>query len=114
MSTSPAPEDFVMVAITVPDIDTGGRLARLLVQEQLAACVNLLPGVRSVYAWQGQICDEAEVLCLAKTRRTLFPALRDRVLAAHPYETPEIIAFEPSMAHSAYLAWINASTRAPV
>jgi periplasmic divalent cation tolerance protein len=87
------------------------RIAHTLVAEQLAACVNVIPAVRSIYAWEGEICNEAELQCLLKTRRSLFPAVRERVLDLHPYQTPEIIALPLVEGHSDYLAWLRDNTR---
>jgi periplasmic divalent cation tolerance protein len=111
MSHSPA--DFVVVLVTMPDADTAARVGRALVEEQLAACVNVIPGLRSIYVWEGKLSDDAEVLCLFKTRRALYPALRDRMTALHPYQVPEIIAVPLCEGNSPYLAWLAAGTRAP-
>ena len=106
-----APTEFVIVFVTVPDEVFAGRLAHDLVSEKLAACVNVLPSVRSVYAWEGEICNEGELLCLLKTRRALFPAVRERVLDLHPYQVPEIIAIPLVEASETYLAWLRDNTR---
>ena len=108
MSHSPA--DFLVVLVTMPDGDTAARLGRTLVKEQLAACVNVIPGLRSIYRYEGKLCDDAEVLCLFKTRRALYPALRDRVTALHPYQVPEIIALSLAEGNAPYLAWLAAGT----
>jgi periplasmic divalent cation tolerance protein len=107
----PSATDFVIVLVTVPDDEVANRLAHTLVTEKLAACVNVLPGVRSVYAWEGEICNEGELLCLLKTRRELFPAVRDRVLSLHPYQVPEIVALPLVEGDDAYLAWLRDNTR---
>lgn len=109
MSHSPA--DFLVVLVTMPDGDTAARAGRTLVEEKLAACVNIVPGLRSIYEYGGKLCDDAEVLCLFKTRRTLYPALRDRLAALHPYEVPEIIALTLAEGNAAYLAWLAAGTQ---
>ncbi len=106
----PAPADFVVVFITVPDEQVANRIAHTLVSEKLAACVNVLPGVRSVYVWKGEICNEGELLCLVKTRRELFPGVRERVLDLHPYEVPEIIALPLVEGSDIYLAWLHEAT----
>jgi periplasmic divalent cation tolerance protein len=106
-----APEDFVVILVTVPDEEVAGRLAHDLVTEKLAACVNVLPSVRSVYAWEGEICNEGELLCLLKTRRALFPAVRDRVRKLHPYQVPEIVALPLVEGSDDYLAWLRDNTR---
>jgi periplasmic divalent cation tolerance protein len=107
----PSPADFVVVLVTVPDEQVASRIAQALVREKLAACVNVLPGVRSVYAWKGEICNEGELLCLVKTRREIYPGVRERVLALHPYEVPEIIALPLIEGSDTYLAWLRDSTQ---
>jgi periplasmic divalent cation tolerance protein len=109
--TPPAASDALIVFMTVPDADTGARIGRTLVDEQLAACVNILPAVRSIYRWQGQVNDEGEALCLIKTRRALYDQLRERASALHPYEVPELLAVAPAAGNAAYLEWIEGSTR---
>lgn len=104
--------DFVLVLVTVPDADVGAKLGRALVEEQLAACVNLVPGLRSIYAWKGAVQDDPEVLCLIKSQRALFPRLRDRVLELHPYEVPEVIALPLVEGSAAYLTWLAQGTAA--
>jgi periplasmic divalent cation tolerance protein len=79
---------------TCPDAETAARIARALVAERLAACVNRVPGVTSTYRWQGEVHDAAEVLLLIKTTRERFDALRDRLVELHPYEVPELIALD--------------------
>ena len=86
-------------------------MARALVEERLAACGNVLPGLRSLYRWEGKVQDDAEALLLLKTTRRRFPALRARVLALHPYEVPEVLALPVEGGHPAYLDWIATSTR---
>ena len=107
------PGEFVVVFVTAPDADVAANLAKALVSEKLVACVNILPGLRSIYAWEGKVCDEAEVLCVMKTRRALFAAVRERVVALHPYEVPEIIALPLAEGSAPYLAWLPDETRTP-
>ena len=97
--------------MTAPDADVGARIGRALVEEGLAACVNVLPQIRSIYVWKGAVSDEAEALCLIKTRAALFPQVERRVKELHPYDVPELLGFAPSQAHAPYLAWIEASTK---
>jgi periplasmic divalent cation tolerance protein len=111
--SQPLPEDFIVVFVTVPSQDVATALAHTLVGEKLVACVSILPSVRSIYAWQGRICDDVELLCVLKTRRALFPLLRRRVLALHPYEIPEIIAIPLTLGHERYLAWLQDETQVP-
>jgi periplasmic divalent cation tolerance protein len=111
--STPLPEDFIAVFVTVPSQEVATTLARTLVGEKLVACVNIVPGIRSIYAWQGEMCDEGELLCVLKTRRALFPAVEERVLDLHPYQVPEIIALPLTLAHSPYLGWLRDETRPP-
>lgn len=102
-----APEPEVRVVLTTaPDPDTASRLARVLVEERLAACVNLVPGVRSVYRWQGRIEEAGEVLLVAKTRADRADALARRVADLHPYELPELLTLGPAGGSEAYLRWV--------
>jgi periplasmic divalent cation tolerance protein len=107
------PDPFVVVFVTAPSAEVAAAIAQAVVGERLAACVNIVPGLRSIYAWQGKLCDDAEVLCIVKTRRALFPALRDRVAALHPYEVPEIIALPIADGSAPYLAWLQHETKTP-
>jgi len=107
------PGDFVVVFVTAPSAEVAANLAKVLVTEKYVACVNILPGLRSIYAWEGKMCDEQEVLCVLKTRRSLFAAVRERVVALHPYQVPEIIALPLVDGSAPYLAWLRDETRAP-
>jgi periplasmic divalent cation tolerance protein len=91
---------------TAPDADTAARIARALVDERLAACVNLVPGVRSIYRWQGALEDAAEVLLVIKTRAERLEALSARLRTLHPYELPELVALPAVGGLDAYLAWV--------
>lgn len=99
---------YLLVLCTCPEGESAGQLAESLVEARLAACVNLLPEVRSVYRWEGKIVHDAERLLLIKTESAAFPALKDHILARHPYATPEIIALALADASPAYLDWIHA------
>lgn len=96
---------------TCPDDATAAAIARVLVEERLAACVNRVSGVASTYRWQGAIRDEGEILLLIKTTRERFDALRARLIALHPYEVPELVAFEIAAGHAPYLDWLRAESR---
>lgn len=98
------------VHVTVPDQERAEAIARTLVGERLAACVQLVPGVRSIYRWEGDIQADDEVLCLIKTRAESFAALAGRVRELHPYQVPEILAFEVAEGSPAYLEWLAAET----
>jgi periplasmic divalent cation tolerance protein len=102
--------DALVVLVTAPSVEIAASIARTVVEERLAACGNVLPGVRSIYRWEGKLQDEPEVLLVLKTRRSRFAALRDRILALHPYETPVVIALPVEAGSDAYLDWIAGST----
>jgi periplasmic divalent cation tolerance protein len=102
--------DALEVHVTAPDAEQAAAMARALVEEGLCACVNIVPGVRSIYRWQGKTLDEGEVLCLCKTRPALFDRLRQRIAELHPYEVPEILAFAVDDGSPTYLAWLRDST----
>lgn len=107
---SPIAVATLLCLTTCPDADTAGRIAEALVAARLAACVQVLPGVASVYRWQGAIERADEVLLLAKTSRERFEALSARIVALHPYEVPEIVAFDIAAGLPAYLDWIARET----
>ncbi len=102
------PTDRHRVAlVTVPSPADGERIGRVLVEERLAACVNVVPGVRSVYRWQGAIETADEALLLIKTTAAAFDALAARVRALHPYSLPEVVALPLAAGLAAYLAWVD-------
>ena len=99
--------DVVVVLCTLPPGDAASSIARTLVEERLAACVNLVPAVRSIYEWQGAICDEPEQLAIVKTTRDGLDALRARLVALHPYDVPEVLALAVEDGHLPYLGWVH-------
>ena len=107
---SAADREVRVFLVTVPDADTGARIARALLEERLAACINLVPGVRSLYRWQGSIADEAEVLMLIKASDERCDALAARVKDLHPYDLPEVIALPVVGGSLAYLDWVIAES----
>lgn len=106
-------DPLLLCYCTCPDADSAQRIAESLVAECLAACVNRLPGVVSTYRWQGEVTAEHEHLLLIKTTAARFEALRERVLALHPYDLPELIAVPVECGHEAYLAWVRAGAADP-
>jgi len=98
--------DAIIVFMTAANGEEAARLADLLVGANLAACVQIMPEIESVYRWQGKIERQSEVLLLAKTSRTKFPELEKEVRALHSYETPEIIAVPIVEGSPAYLKWL--------
>jgi len=103
--------EYIVVLITAPSTQVGEQVAKTLLEHKLAACVNLLSPIRSFYTWEGQTCDDQEVLLIVKSRAELFAdQLVPTVQAIHPYELPEIIALPIVMGSQRYLSWINEST----
>jgi periplasmic divalent cation tolerance protein len=98
-----------VVLVTAPE-SAAVELARALVGERLAACVNLVPGIRSIYRWNGEVTEDEEVLLVAKTRSDRVDALSQRVRELHPYELPETLALPAVGGSAAYLAWIGAES----
>jgi periplasmic divalent cation tolerance protein len=98
------------VRTTFPDIDKATEVARQLVSERLAACAQLVPGVTSIYRWEGMLRHDSEVLCLLKTGSERWIELRDRLTELHPYETPEILAVPVEHACIKYLTWVREAT----
>lgn len=98
---------FQIVLTTCPDQACAERIAQALVEEGLAACVNILPPMQSIYKWKGKIETASEQLLVIKSTLARFPAIRDRLRALHPYELPEIIAVPIADGLPEYLAWLN-------
>jgi periplasmic divalent cation tolerance protein len=93
--------------ITAPDQETGARIARALLESRLAACVNLVPGIRSIYRWEGAIQGDAEVLLVVKTRADRERELVDRAVELHPYDLPEVVMLPAVGGSLAYLDWVR-------
>jgi periplasmic divalent cation tolerance protein len=100
----------LLVLCNTPDLETASRIARQLVEERLVACVNMLPEVRSVYRWQGKIEEAAEVPLLVKTTQLAYSRLERRLQELHPYEVPEIVAWDIAAGLPAYLTWVAGET----
>ena len=101
---------YIVCFVTIDDLQKAAHMARYIVENKLAACVNIIPELRSIYAWQGQVCDERESLLIIKTRSELFPDLTAAVKKLHPYEVPEIVALNIDQGLPEYLKWIDDST----
>jgi periplasmic divalent cation tolerance protein len=98
--------EVLTVLCTCPDTDTAKSLAAGLVEQGLAACVNVLPEIRSIYRWRDEIHDEGEVLLLAKTSRQAYASLESWLLEHHPYEVPEVLALPVQAGAADYLDWV--------
>ena len=112
MSKNNDPERALQVVlITAPDLDTGRRIAQRLVDSGIAACVNVVPGVLSIYRWKGAVEEAGEVLLVAKTVRARVAELERAISEVHPYEVPECVVLEPRAVGAKYLAWLVGETR---
>lgn len=105
-----APTTAILMMTNCPDRETASQLARQLLEQQLAACVNILPGMRSMYHWQGEIESADEVALLIKTTKLRYAQLEQTIKALHPYQVPEIIALPIVAGSSDYLHWITQET----
>jgi periplasmic divalent cation tolerance protein len=103
--------EHVVALSTVGTAEDAERLARALVERRLAACVNVVPGLVSVYRWQGAVEREEERLLLIKTRAERVDALRRALVELHPYELPELVVLDVRDGHPPYLAWVDESVR---
>lgn len=100
-----------LVLITVPDEATARKLARILVEERLAACVNVVGGLTSIYRWESEVHEDAELLLLVKTTAAALSELEARVRALHPYSVPELLAFTVESGLDRYLAWVKENVK---
>ena len=98
-----------LVLVTFPDLEKAREIGTALVESQLAACVNLLPGVESIYRWQGQVEQASEVLALFKTTAAALTAFEAKLVSLHPYDVPEIIAVKPEHVAIHYAKWVSES-----
>ncbi len=105
-----ASSELVVALSTVPDAEQAARIGRALVEERLIACASLIPGLTSIYRWQGEVQQEAEVLLVMKTRRALVERLKARLPQLHPYEVPELIVTPVMEGLEAYCRWVRDET----
>jgi len=99
------------VLVTTPDAEVGAEIARDLVASRLAACVNVIPGIRSVFRWEGAVQEETEAMLIIKTAAHRCGELAARIHDLHPYDLPEVIELAATGGSDSYLAWIGAETR---
>ncbi len=104
---------MIVILSTCDSEDQATRIARHLVEQRLAACVNIVPGIRSIYAWQGKIEDSAEWMLVIKSRRELFDAVRQEIQKLHTYDVPEVIAIPIVDGAENYLTWMAQQTTFP-
>lgn len=100
-------EDVVVVLVTCATMEDATRIARHVVDGRKAACVNILPQIRSIYRWESEVQDEPEQLLLIKTTREMFEALSTAVREVHPYSVPEVIAIPVTDGYDGYLRWVR-------
>ena len=104
--------DALVVLSTFPDANSAAAIAKILVADNLAACVNVVAGLRSIYRWQGDIQDDAEVLLIIKTTSDRYAKLQEYLANEHPYDCPEILALPVADGLPAYLSWLSAPASA--
>jgi periplasmic divalent cation tolerance protein len=102
--------DEIVIFVTCPAAESD-RIASQLVEEQIVACVNIVPGIISIYRWQGKVCRDSEHLLIMKTERKLWQTLEKRVRELHPYDVPEIIEWPIENGYAPYLNWITESVK---
>jgi len=100
-------DKVMLVYSTAPDGDIATKIARELVEQRLAACVSVMPGVQSIYRWQGAVEEASEVCLMIKTTEARFPELSRVMLSLHPYDVPELIAVPVADGLPAYLQWVR-------
>jgi periplasmic divalent cation tolerance protein len=105
-SSPPVAADMLVVLCTFPDQETARCISKEIISANLAACVNLIPAVESIYRWQGKIEQSSEVLAMFKVAISGFKNLEKKLLEKHPYDTPEIIAIVPDQVSEKYLKWV--------
>lgn len=103
-------DKFVVVLCTVDNLESAKKIARIVVEERLAACANIMQGLSSIYHWKGEIVEDSECLLILKTKATLFEVLKNKILEIHPYEVPEIISLGIDNGFDKYLDWIKENT----
>ena len=103
--------NYIVIYITTGSVNEAKKIGRALVEEKLVACSNIISPIRSIYSWQGKICDDKEALMVLKTRKKLFNQIVKRVEKLHSYDVPEIIAMPIIEGSSKYLSWLNEETK---
>ncbi|MBE2285817.1 MAG: divalent-cation tolerance protein CutA [Prosthecobacter sp.] len=101
--------DILIVLCTFPDMAKARETGTALVESQLAACVNLIPAVESIYRWEGKVETSSEVLAIFKTTPEAWPRFESRLAGLHPYDVPEIVALRPEQVANSYAQWVAAS-----
>ncbi len=100
-----------MVICTFPSMEKARQIGTVLVQMQLVACVNLIPGIQSIYCWEGKVESQEEVIAFFKTSAARYQQLEEKVIEMHPYEVPELVVVDLAAGFPAYLQWVLSSTQ---
>ncbi len=104
-------EDVKIVMCAFPNVEKARQIGTVLVETQLAACVNLIPGIRSIYRWEGKLEEQEEVLAFFKTTMARYSELQQTLVEMHPYEIPELVVLDLAAGLPAYLQWVLSSTQ---
>ncbi len=104
--------DVLVILCTFPELSQARQVGTVLVEKQLAACVNIIPGLESLFRWEGKVCRETEVMAVIKTGRDCFSALKEALVELHPYDVPEVLALPVAGGAEAYMDWVREETRA--
>jgi periplasmic divalent cation tolerance protein len=103
--------EYLVIFCTVPDEDIAIKISNNLVNEKLAACCNIVKGIRSIYLWEGKVCDDSEQLLIMKSKIEVYKKLEDKIKDLHPYDVPEIIAVSIDKGSEKYLKWIDENVK---
>jgi len=107
-SPTASPDRLLVVVTSLPNIEAAKALAHTLIEEKMAACVQLMDGIQSVYRWEGKVCEEHEVLLSAKTLASKWLEISSFIQQQHPYDLPEVLAFSPEQYSRQYCEWVQA------
>ncbi|MDY6855259.1 MAG: divalent-cation tolerance protein CutA [Thermodesulfobacteriota bacterium] len=106
-----AKSDYIVIFVTSDSYEEALKIGKTLVEDELVACANIIPQIRSIFHWKGEVCDESEILLIMKSRAVLFEKIVDRVITLHSYDVPEIISLSILSGSKDYLNWIAEVTK---